>query len=120
MQLEKKSPTDRSDANTYNKSSQNEIVTSKSEKEMNNESMNDIEDSTRNEFMEDLQENTSVQLGLQQETQHERQIKKNKVLQDWQDSQSQSNQETEEPSLRQDQGDFHQEKQREQTAFQHS
>ncbi|CAB4376083.1 unnamed protein product [Rhizophagus irregularis] len=94
QELERKNPTDRSDANTYN--------------------------STRNEFMEDLQENTSVQLGLQQETRHERQIKKNKVLQDWQESQSQSNQEIEESSLQRDQTDFHQEKQREQTSFQHS
>ncbi|PKY41063.1 hypothetical protein RhiirA4_395473, partial [Rhizophagus irregularis] len=77
QELERKNPTDRSDANTYSKSSQSEIVTTKSEREMNNESMNGIEDSTRNEFMEDLQENTSVQLGLQQETRHERQIKKN-------------------------------------------
>ncbi|CAG8570826.1 10207_t:CDS:2 [Rhizophagus irregularis] len=120
QELERKNPTDRSDANTYSKSSQSEIVTTKSEREMNNESMNGIEDSTRNEFMEDLQENTSVQLGLQQETRHERQIKKNKVLQDWQESQSQSNQEIEESSLQRDQTDFHQEKQREQTSFQHS
>ncbi|CAI2169903.1 14834_t:CDS:10 [Funneliformis geosporum] len=117
QELEKKNPTDRSDSNAYINSSQNEIVTSKSErKEMNNKSMNDIEDSTRHDFTEDLQENTLMQLGLKQETQQECQVQEDKVLLDWQGSQSHPNQETKESSLQQNQTESHQE---EQNSFQH-
>jgi hypothetical protein len=86
---------------------------------MNNESMNDIEDSTRHEFMEDLQENTSTQAGLRQETRHERQVQENKVPQDWQESQNQLNQEIEETSLQRDQTDY-QEEQQERTSVPYS
>ncbi|CAG8516527.1 1684_t:CDS:10, partial [Funneliformis caledonium] len=117
QELEKKNPSDRSDTNAYNNSSQNEIVTSKSErKEMNNKSMNDIEDPTRHEFTEDLQENTLMQIGLKQETQQEYQVHEDEVLQDWQGSQSLPNQETKGSSLHQNQTEFYQE---EQDSFQH-